>query len=468
MGRQISRGAPWVRLFRWSAQRVDFSNRAPTHLDYSNPLPNSLQIFPARNGRGAKLGQLFGVGLVALLLCAAWQPAVVRAETRFIPSAYANGRYDSNIFVAPRSLLPPGQQIDDLVGTVGGRATIEHRSREIDANLTVGGDFNAYTFNTPLNFFTTQVQGNVVLDRLVGRFVKGARLSLYETFRYTPEAPGFATGTKGQAPEDPFLRGIQTLRANTFSNTTTLNALYPVMGRLALQGSYAYSTRRVGSILASTTGGTTFFDTNLHTWSAGPHFQVTPDDSIAILFRQSLASQTRSIGSGDQTIDTNMQSVLADYIRVMPGWRFEVAGGAVLIEPASLWFPTALVRISNNPDRATTVSIQGSRQASPSFFLFAGALISNVGQIEISHRVSDRLRLGGNASYAFNESVPEGIATFQNFAGGAALQYALTRTMQGELFYNYTNLNYDTGPGGFVISRNLVGIALTVEWRGED
>jgi hypothetical protein len=423
------------------------------------------------NGRFRKIARTFGITIAVVLFSEAWQAASVPAETRIIPSAYTNGRYDSNIFVAPSSLLPPGQRVDDFAGTVGGQMTLEHKSRDVDANLAVGGDFNAYVLNSPLNYFTTQVQGDTILDRWAERLGRGAKLRLYEIFRYTPEAPGFVTGAKGAASEDPFLRGIQTLRANTFSNTTGVRAQYPLMGRLSLESSYQFGIRRVGSILGQSVsslaaGGATFFNTILHTWSAGPQFQLTPDDSLAILYRQGLISQERSGGSGVQTIDTNAQSIYANYARVMPGWRFELEGGAVLIEPASLWYPTARVRISNNSERSTTISIQGSRQAAPSFFIVAGALISNVGQVDLSHRVSDRLTVLGNASYAYNQTVPEGVATFQNFSGSAGLQYALTRSMRGELFYSYTNVDYESGPGGYVISRNLVGVSLTMEWRG--
>lgn len=62
----------------------------------------------------------------------------------------------------------------------------------------------------------------------MGQFAEGAKLLIAEGFRYTPEQPSFFTGTKAQTLDDPFLRGIQGFRANTFSNTTSANGELPI------------------------------------------------------------------------------------------------------------------------------------------------------------------------------------------------------------------------------------------------
>jgi len=416
-------------------------------------------------GKCAEIWQPFVFAIVTVLLGGVLQPAFVRAETTIIPSAFGAGRYDSNIFLRPPSRLPPGQQISDFVGTVGGDAQLLHKSREIDASLSLGGDFNAYALNTNLNFVTARVGGYVILDRWVERLAKGARLTVSEKFLYTPETPGFlAADPQAPVAGDAFFRGVQNFRANTFSNSTSVKASYPLARSLAVRGDYSFLTRRFGRIPLGTTGGIIFFNSTVHTWSAGPEFKLTPVDSIALLFRQALLDQDRTTGSGG-TRETNTQALSAEYTRVMPNWRFELVGGAVLIEPASEWFPIGRMEISNNPERSTVVTLRLSRQAAPSFFLQPGALISNVGQVGLTHRFSDRLTLQGNVGYAFNQLAIDTSKTFQNFTAGAGLNYKLTRAIAVDLFYSYTHIDNEFITPGFQVSRNQVGFSLTAQWK---
>ena len=417
------------------------------------------------NGRSCGSGTSLTVAIVALLVCGIWQPAFVHAETTIIPSAFGSGRYDSNIFLRPPSLLPAGTQLSDFAGTVGGDVQLLHKSREIDASLSVGGDFNAYVVNTNLDYFNARVKGYVTLDRWVERLAKGARLTVAENFLYTPETPGFLVGGP-QAPVagDAFFRGVQNFRANTYSNSTSVSASYPLARSLAVRGDYSFLTRRFGRITSGTTGTISFFDSTVHTWSAGPEFSLTPVDSIALLYRQALLDQENTDGSGGRR-ETNTQSLTVDYTRVMPNWRFELAGGAVLIEPASQWFPIGKMAISNNPERATVVTLSLSRQAAPSFFLQPGALISNVVQVILTHPYSDRLTLRGNVGYAFNQLAIDTSKTIQNFTAGAGLNYKLTRTIAVDLFYSYTNIDNEFAAPAYQVSRNQVGFSLTAQWK---
>jgi hypothetical protein len=426
----------------------------------SHTLTGSLVILLGHR-RCAGIRQQFGLAIVTALVWGALQPAFVRAETTIIPSAFGSGRYDSNIFLAPASRLAPGTQPSDFAGTVGGYAQLLHRSRDVEGSLTAGGDFNFYAVNTDRNFTRVRVNGYVILDRWVERLAKGAKLTVTEFFRYTPETPGFLTG----APDDPFLRGIQTFRANTFLNTTSVNASYPLFKALAVLGSYTFSTRRVPSSQTPTTTGVNFFDSFLNTWSAGPQYQLTPVDSIALLYRQGLLDQERSGGSGVRTIETNTQSILIDYTRVMPNWRFELAGGAVLVEPASEWFGIGRIRISNNPERATTVELSLSRQAAPSFFNIPGAVISNVGQVTLNHRLSERLSLRGSVRYAYNQQAINTSVTFENLNARAGLDYKLTRNIVASLFYTYTYINNGFALPEYQVSRNQVGFSMTAQWK---
>ena len=433
---------------------------------YSHTLKGSL-VIQLGHRRYTEIWQLF----VIVFIWGALHQEFVHAETTIFPSAFGSGRYDSNIFLRPPSLLPPGAQNSDFVGAVGGNVQLLHKSRDLDASLSAGGDFNSYALNSELNFVTARVNGYAVLDRWVERFAKGLRLIVSESFLYTPETPGFLVGDPkapvAAAPVagDAFFRGVQNFRANTFSNSTSVKASYPLARSLAVRGDYSFLTRRFGGIPLGTTGGVVFFNSTVHTWSAGPEFALTPVDSIALLFRQALLDQDRTTGGSGGTRETNVQTISVDYTRVMPNWRFELVGGAVLIEPASEWFPIGSVSISNNPERSTVVRLNLSRRAAPSFFLQPGALISNVAQVVLTHRFSDRLTLRGNVGYAFNQLVVDTSKTIQNVTAGAGLNYELTRTIAVDLFYTYTHIDNEFITPGFQVSRNLVGFSLTAQWK---
>jgi len=409
------------------------------------------------------LGTLLGAGSL--------QPGFVLAETRFIPSVVAAERYDTNIYFATKSQLPPGTRLDDFVTSVGGGAQLLHKSRDLEASLTAGADVNAFVYNTGVNFLTTRTEGYAILDGWVGRLAQGAQLRVDERFRYTPESPGFLTGAQGGGGGDPFLRGIQGFRANTFAGTVSINGSYPVARGLALEGRYTFGLIRVGTAQAVTNTGAVYFNTTINSYTVGPRFDLTPVDSIFLSFQQSLLSQTDSgsgVGVGVQgaNANTNAQTLSAKYARVMPDWSFSFGGGVTLIEPASHAFTNGSMTITTNPERLTIVQLDLSRQAAPSFFLQAGALISNVGQVQITHLLSERLSLRGRLSYALNEGVPttSGVQ-FTNITVSTGIGYKLTRTIDVGLFYDYTDFKNETPALSYTVLRNVVGFSLTGYWN---
>lgn len=433
---------------------------------YRHPLKCVLVILLGYR-RCVEIRQRHGFAIVTVLVwgtllgAGTLQPVFVHADTNVIPIGTAAQRYDTNIYFAPPTRLPPGTKTNDFVSTVGGGVQVLHKSREVEANITAAADLNAYVYNPSFNFFTTRLEGQAILDGWVDQLARGAKLRVEERFRYTPESPGFFKGSPGG--DDPFLRGVQGFRANTFSNTVLADGSYPVARDLSLQAKYSFSTFRVGRILAATTTGATFFDTNVHTWSVGPQFQLTPVDSISLSYQQNLISQTRTGGSTG-TLLTNTQTLSAGYNRVMPDWTLAFGGGVTLVEPASQAYPTGNIRFSTTPERATTVQLDFSRIASPSLFFTAGAIISNVGRVLVIHRLSERLSLRGSVNYGLNESVPAVTVRFTNLTTSTGLTYKLTRSMEVDLFYDHSDFKTDAQTLDFTILRDVVGFSLTAKW----
>jgi hypothetical protein len=426
-----------------------------------------------KSRRSVEIKQQQGFAIATLLVCGtllgvgALQPVFVHADTIVIPVAKVAERYDSNVYRRTPSILPPGTKVDDFVSSVGGGVQILHKSREVEANIDAGGEFNTFVYNPGLNFFSTRLRGTAILDGWVDQWARGAKLRVKERFLYTPDAPSFSTRRQDEDTDDPFLGGIQGFRADTFRNTTVAEGSYRLGQILSLQGSLGYATQRIGRIQTQTPDTSTvfFFDTNVYTGSIGPQFRLTPTDSIAFTYRQSLITQTRTTGSTG-TIETGTLTLSTDYARVMQDWTFSVVGGATYIEPVGETFPTGTVALSTTPERETTVQLDFSRLIRPSYFIVGGVIISNVGRVQISQRLSERLSLQGSAYYAFNQTISSQAQgnKFNNLTLSTGLSYNLTRTMIVDLSYIHTDFKRELAVTDNIVLRDMVTLSLTAQW----
>jgi hypothetical protein len=427
-----------------------------------------------RNSRQFKCATIYAIAFVILFAAIGLTPLASEAQiisaappgTSIVPALSISERYDSNIWFAPSSFLPPGTQLWDFATTVQAAVKVAHRDKNTEVSFTGGVDGNAYVYNTGLNYISTRADLYANLNGWAEQLVKGSRLRVYDYFRYTPTSPGFLQGGKADTA-DPFLRGIQSFRANTFSNTFNTDGFVPVFRDLGVQGGYSFSIYRVGTPINTTASGAVqFFDTTVHNFSIGPRLQVTRQDGVALLYQRSQISQTLSQTADAAPIDTSTQSVTANYYRSTPNWTFSVGGGVTLIEPGNQKFPTGTIAISNNPERATTVQLSLSRLASPSFYLVAGALISNVVQLQVVHRLTRLLTLRGSANYGYNETVPKTAdTTYTNLTLSAGANYKLTKTMSLDLYYDHNDFTTQSPFINYTILRDAVGLAFTVEWK---
>jgi len=139
-----------------------------------------------------------------------------------------------------------------------------------------------------------------------------------------------------------------------------------------------------------------------------------------------------------------------------------VRGGITLVEPAGRTFPSGSIRVRTKPERDTVLTLILAREAAPSFFLQGGARINHRAQVSISHRVYERLSIGGSGGYAFSQFFPNTDSTFQIITGGSRLEYKLTRNITGAFSYVFTHIDSDTTALEYQVSRHQVAFMLTV------
>lgn len=410
--------------------------------------------------RRLKIRPLLRFAVAAVLIGGALPSVSVFAETQIVPWGDVRERYDSNIWRRPKELLRDAQgnvpQLHDFVTTVNGGLALRHDSRDIVADLQVGGNYNKFVTNTNLDFFGAIVRGTVGLDRWVDQYVRGARLNVTENFTYSPEQ-SFGRS----AAVDDFEGGLITFRRSRLLNATAFTGSYPLTRDVSLEGGYTFGLRRqTRSTEGGDVTGATFFNTMTHTWSGGPRYQLTRNDSIAALYRQTFFTQERS--EGGRTFSGNLITLEGDYTKVFPEWTFTVRGGVTFIEPVGRTLPSGSIRVTTKPERDTVLDLTLSREARPSFFIQGGSRINNRAQVTIRHKIYERLSVSGMGGYSLSQFFPNTDSQFQSITGGSRLEYKLTRNIRGELFYLFTHIDSETTALEYQVSRHQVGFMLSV------
>lgn len=415
--------------------------------------------------RYAEIRAVFWIAALVGLVCGAMQPALVCAETKIVPLATLSGRYDSNLWNRPAKLLAPGTQLDDFQTSIGGGVRVLHDTRNVEAFLDMSGSFNVFVQNTNLNFFETNINGSVGLDRWVDQYVRGASLRLVESLRYSPDPPAFMGGVRAAIREDDtFFRGTPIFRSNQIINTTGIEGKYPMSRDVAFEGGYSFGLRQFGRLQGGEGDGlvttAALFNTMTHTWFGGPRYQLTRNDSVGALYKQIFFTQSRS--AGGRTFSTNLIALSGDYTKEFQEWHLKVQGGLTFAEPVGRTFPSGSIQVRTRPERDTVVKLTLSREGRPTGFLQGGGMISHLAQVGISHRIYERLTVNGIVGYAYNELFPSTDVTIKTFTASSRLSYKLTRTMSANVMYLFTNLEVDLPQLEYMVSRHQVGLTLSI------
>jgi hypothetical protein len=381
----------------------------------------------------------------------------VHAETHYIPAVNLSQRYDSNAFYAPKEFLPPGRQAWDLVTTLSGGLKFQNTSRIGNTQVEAWVNGNAYAYNTDLAYWSTYLNGTTDVSSWIQELLPKAQLRLSEQFMYTPEPPAFVT-----AGSDTFARGIQGFRSKTFSNNVSADAGYSISRSIGLRTTYTYAIRRTGTFFVEG-APFQFFDTTLHNVAIGPTYTFDDGDSLFIRYNYQASEQTPTTGVGSSFTFTS-HSIEPEYVTtIVRGWKATIAGGGTLVEEQqNKTFFSGRFALSNDFDRRTRVSISVSRQASPSYFGTGGAMISNVAQALISHKLSRVIMLTLSGNYAHNETTTEPTFRIETTFGNAVLDYSLTRSTKLSLSQEYGFYSFTGSPN---FDRYATTLTLTTEWK---
>lgn len=390
----------------------------------------------------------------------------VYAETKIVPTVSLSEYYDSNVFISPKSFLTDVEYPWDFGTRLASDVQMINTSRDIDAAASVGAAGTVFVNNTDISFITTNAALNANLDGWIGRVVPRAKLKISDTFLFTPELPAFLPGGRAATESDIFARGVQLSRANTFSNIASVTGEYGFTPVIGLAGTYSYSLFRVGQIFLATPNQVTatFTDSNIHSFSGGPKFQLTRSETLSLNYQNMFMSL--SAPGFQQSFELHGGAI--EYSKVTPDWTATISGGATLINPGERVFLTGRATLVGKYDPLTTVTIVASRGAAPAIFGVPGALISTSASAFLSKELTRTLKLTASGNYALNESAPvEGQAKFVSYTASINLKYDITRTVFSELNYNYTNfmMGGELINPSLLIERNLLMLSINKTWK---
>jgi hypothetical protein len=159
-------------------------------------------------------------------------PVLVQSDTKVTPILTVAERYDSNVYFIK------GRNLEDYVTSVTPQLRIDHSGRLLSGSLTGTITGEAYVKNPGLNYIAPSGALTMNLDNLIGQLDRRAKLTVSDSFMFTPKPLAFIGPGTGSEVPDTFVRGIQAQRANSRTNMAMVTGAYLLTPSVSLQGSY--------------------------------------------------------------------------------------------------------------------------------------------------------------------------------------------------------------------------------------
>lgn len=424
--------------------------------------------------------------ILALMIAILSHNTMAYAQTRVVPVISASERYDSNVFFGGQPSVSQNFHRDDYVTNVTPQVSVIHRGPLGDATLAGGFTAERYVNHPALGYVGANGSLSLDLTPLLSRLDPRLRVRVSDFFLYTPQPPGFIAGDTAQA-ENPFIRGVQSFRANSTYNTATGSVSYDLSPRSFLNASYTRSTASFGSAVGAGPG--LLINTTTQAISGGPNLRLTPFDTISATY------QYYRTDSNVKTLQPTYKNHVATASwshTVTPSFSFRVGAGGSMIEtvrddtgrvivPGGEVFPNASVSLNWNSmvrsfatetgtipgfsnylggigtmgligstvpggvtsfggtpvaAGATTVSLSYSTGIYPAFIGNTGPMLSHVVGLTGSYGITGRLSLSAAGYETRNDGVRSALF-FETRQATVGLNFLVTSTIRASTSYSY-------------------------------
>jgi|CXWL01.1.fsa_nt_gi hypothetical protein len=376
-----------------------------------------------------------------------------------VPYVSVAERYDDNI------LFTPTNKQQDFVTNIAAGARMSYRNDMVDTTLRGGLTSEVYARNPGLNYVGTNASLNAVLDKAVGRVVRGLGLSISDTVIYTPKPQAWLTP---EVTESSFISGIQAYRNNTLTNVTNLLSTYALTPSDLIKASYSYQMLRFYNTQGAVTGAVGgLFNTDVHIFLAGLDHQINPSNTIGGSYQhQQMSFQLNTGGpSSGVVVDGAMATWKSLITRE---WTATVSPGISLLSSvpgAPQW--TMLASLEWRTPMITTVTSY-TRSILPAFFQTGSAMITDSVALSIFHSLTSQWSVGAQGNYARSSTLgaESGNLQFDSYGGRSFVNYVFYPGLIASGTLTWDRFTFGAANSvNQVVSRQTAVLSLTAEWN---
>lgn len=383
---------------------------------------------------------------------------------RVIPSIMVGQRYDSNVFFAPKT---PGLNREDFVTTTVPQVRGLYVGSLVAVNARASAVGEYYAKNSGLSYVGTSAGAAFDVSKLASRLWEGTRLTVSDTYSYTPQPPAFLTGDLAGEGTNPFVRGFQVSRVNTQMNNIGGNLSVPLNQVVSLIGAYSNGFVKYGQSDVRPVGS--LFDVSYQTYRAGLSMMMSPQDTV------SLNSINSEYDSGAQGAFSSRGGTVGWSRTFTPNVSLNSTAGAQLVEtklsgtPSSTFIAPLGSLALFWVDRTTTMTVAYSLGVTPSTQFQSQALLTHVASVSLTQQTAIPELLGvaslnygrGNQFGSASTSTVSSALSYVSWGGTGGFMYRFTpKTFLG-LTYSYSNNDQSFGGQSFRIDRQVVQVSLT-------
>lgn len=383
------------------------------------------------------------------------------SATTIIPSLRLGERYDSNVF------FTRGAKLEDYVTTVSPQLKAIHKNQWVEAAVGGGATGEVYVKNPGLNYVGANGSLTLNLDGAVNALVRGMGLRVSDSINYTPQPSAFGISTGGSQISEAFVQGLQARRANSLANIANVEATYFLSPYLGISTTYVDRRIRFGRGIATPDGivpSGEFINTNFQTLNSGLVMRPSPVDTISLShqYRKSTFSVPDREDRGFST-----HGAIGSWTRsITPELKVTGQGGfSVLTRGGSSVYPVGGASFEWE-GQYTTVSVSYERAIAPSFLFVSTAMLSQSLTGMVARQVAEPFSLSLSASYAVNNSVPDGSRLrFESYSVTPSLRYKIGQNLTATLSYTRADFQRVVSGQSVDFDRNMVRFQLLAEWR---
>ncbi len=392
-------------------------------------------------GREAVIALFTVIIIEGLMGAAVSAQTQIPTQTMIIPTLTVSEAYDSNVFNAPKSSLPPGSKPEDYITTLTPMITMAHIGSLIQSNLSVGALVTRYLENKDFDYTGYNAAGRLNLLQLAQQKMsqRMTNLGVTGTYQYTNAMNAFGSapqqfgGNFGATPTSVLNSGVVTNRVAVNTANVFINGGYLLTPTTTLTGSYNYTSIFYGD--QSGDVNNQLFDTTGNSASIGLNTRLNPMDTVGAM--ASISHYGQSQGSNGAQGSFTTPSGTINWTRM---WTQKLnstlTGGAILILPIA----------STVPGQSTKTEVAPTGTASINYTSF-----------------SQELRAAGSAAGPF-EGLPPMLGSL---APGGLVQAGQYRASLVAGYSVYPSTAFASGPLKSVLAGANVSGGITPKLTGQ-